>query len=233
MPPVPPFTLDELPLTARESLRTVRRRIRAERAAGWQPVIDSLRPVTQELWRRAPQTERARFLRHLQARWDVHRHRLAPEVAAQIDQAIATGQLHFHAGRVVACEVADDGLAVHILPRGSSEPATIPAQYVINCTGPASDYRRIDDPLVRNLLTRGLIRPDPLRLGLDVDHDLRLIARDGTPSPRLYSAGPATKSEAWEITAVPDLRVQVEALARHLAAKQSYSGDETSTASSS
>jgi uncharacterized NAD(P)/FAD-binding protein YdhS len=231
--PVPPFTLAELPLNARELLRTIRRRIRAEGDAGWQSVIDALRPVTQELWRRAPHIERVRFLRHLQTRWDVHRHRLAPEVAAQIDQAVAAGQLHFHAGRVEACDIANDGLNVHIRPRGSNGLATVSAQYVINCTGPASDYRRIDDPFVHNLLARGLIRPDPLRLGLDVDHDLRLLARNGTPSARLYAAGPVTKGAAWEITAVPDLRVQVEALARHLAATHAYSGDEASASFSS
>ena len=230
---VAPFTLAELSLNARELLRMIRRRIRAEGDAGWQSVIDALRPVTQELWRRAPHTERARFLRHLQARWDVHRHRLAPEVAAQIGQAVADGQLQFHAGRVEACDIANDGLNVHIRPRGSNGLATLSTQYVINCTGPASDYSRIDDPLVHNLLARGLVRPDPLRLGLDVDHDLRLLARDGTPSPRLYAAGPVTKGAAWEITAVPDLRVQVEALARHLAATHAYSGDDAAAAFSS
>jgi uncharacterized NAD(P)/FAD-binding protein YdhS len=224
--PIPPFTLAELPLNARGLLHTVRRRIRTERANGWQSVIDALRPVTQELWRRAPHTERARFLRHLRARWDVHRHRLAPEVAAQIERAVAAGQLHFHAGRVAACEVADDCLIVHMRPRASSELAIFQAQYVINCTGPATDYRHIDDPLVRSLLARDLIRPDPLRLGLDVDHDHRVLACDGTPSPRLYAAGSVTKGAAWETTAVPDLRVQVETLARHLAATHAYSSSE-------
>lgn len=229
--PIPPFTLGELPLNARELLRTFRRRIRAERGAGWQSVIDALRPVTQELWRRTPHTERARFLRHLQAQWDVHRHRLAPEVAAQIDKAVAAGQLHFHAGRVVAYDIANDGLNVHIRPRGSFGLATLAAQYAINCTGPASDYRRIDDPLVRSLLARGLVRPDPLRLGLDVDHGLRTIGRDGTPSPRLYAAGPMTKGASWEITAVPDLRVQAETLARYLvAAAHARSRDEATAA---
>ncbi|HEX4211374.1 MAG TPA: hypothetical protein VHY56_13340, partial [Candidatus Binataceae bacterium] len=217
-PPIPPFSLDELPLTARGLLRTIRRRIRIESASGWQSVIDALRPVTQELWRRAPQAERSRFLRHLQARWDVHRHRVAPEIAAQIDQATASNQLRFHAGHVSGCEVTADGLAMRLRPSGSSELATIRVHYVINCTGPASDYLRIDDPLVCNLLARGLVRPDPLRLGLDIDPHCRLLGRDGTPSPRLYAAGPVTKSASWEITAVPDLRVQAETLARYLTA---------------
>jgi uncharacterized NAD(P)/FAD-binding protein YdhS len=224
--PIRPFRLAELPVNALGLLRAIRGRIRTGSARSWQPVIDALRPVTQELWRRASQRERARFLRHLRVHWDVHRHRLAPEVARQISQAVATAQLDFEAGRVLACNVANDGLTVRMRPRGSSGPAILAVQYVINCTGPASDYRRVDDPLVRSLLAQGLIRPDPLHLGLDVDRDNRLIAGDGTPSPRLYAAGPVTKAATWEITAVPDLRVQTETLAHHLAAAMSpYSGN--------
>jgi uncharacterized NAD(P)/FAD-binding protein YdhS len=217
-PVVPPFTIDEIPFTARGLARTVRSRIRGESATGWRSVIDALRPVTQELWRRAPRKERARFLRHLQARWDVHRHRLAPAAAAKIDAMRSSGQLHFHAGRVTGLDATSDGLAVHFRSRGSAELATLVTHYVVNCTGPASDYSRIDDPLVRNLLERGLARPDPLHLGLDIDDRQHLIARDGAPSERLYAAGPPTKGAAWEITAVPDLRVQSMKLADYLAA---------------
>ena len=217
-PALAPFSIDELPLTARGLVRTVRRRIRTESTTGWRSVIDALRPVTQELWRRASRPERIRFLRHLQARWDVHRHRLAPSVAAQIDAMRATGQLHFHAGRVTGLDASQDRLTVHFRPRGSAELAALATHYVVNCTGPASDYSRIDDPLVRNLLERGLAHPDPLHLGLEIDDRQHLIARDGTPSERLYAAGPPTKGAVWEIVAVPDLRVQSMTLADYLAA---------------
>ena len=68
-------------------MRFVRREIRRARGAGyeWRDVIDALRPHTQRLWQRLPQTERRRFLRHVRAYWEVHRHRMAPEIAAQID----------------------------------------------------------------------------------------------------------------------------------------------------
>jgi uncharacterized NAD(P)/FAD-binding protein YdhS len=217
-PVVAPFELDDLLFSARGMLRTIRRRITDESPDNWQGVIDALRPVIQEAWRRAPIAERKRFVRHLQARWDVHRHRLAPEIATQIDQAVEGGQLQFHAGRVIECGGIADGISVHMRPRGHSEIVTLAAEYVINCTGPASDYRRIDDSLVRNLLKRGLVRPDPLGLGLETDRELHLLDSDGQPSDRLFAAGPMTKGEAWEITAVPDLRTQAAALADRLAA---------------
>jgi len=88
---------------------------------------------------------------------------------------------------------------------------------VINCTGPETDYRRIDDPLIKNLLAQGLARPDPLLLGLDVDSKGALIDFGGNPSPSMYAIGPARKGLLWETIAVPEIRVQASELAEHLA----------------
>ena len=103
---------------------------------------------------------------------------------------------------------------------------TLTADYMINCTGAASDYRRINDPLLNYLRERGLARPDPLGLGLATTRELHLLGADGNPSARLFAAGPMTKGEAWEITAVPDLRTQAASLADHLAAISSASLDD-------
>ena len=53
---------------------------------------------------------------------------------------------------------------------------------VINCTGPETDCRRIDNPLIKNLLAQGFARPDPLFLGLDADSKGALIDSSGVPS---------------------------------------------------
>ncbi len=89
---------------------------------------------------------------------------------------------------------------------------------MINCSGPALDYSRIDDPLLVSLFADGLVRPGPLRLGLDVDDDYRLIDRMGIASPQLFALGPMIRGVLWETTAVPDIRRQCDALAKFLAA---------------
>jgi uncharacterized NAD(P)/FAD-binding protein YdhS len=66
-------------------------RERAERI-GWRAAVDSLRPVTQPLWAAASVAERRRFLRHLRPWWDVHRHRIAPSIAARIERMMAAGR---------------------------------------------------------------------------------------------------------------------------------------------
>jgi uncharacterized NAD(P)/FAD-binding protein YdhS len=87
---------------------------------------------------------------------------------------------------------------------------------VINCTAPETDCRRLGDPLISNLLARGMVRPDPLFLGLDVSADGALIDQDGTTSDSLYALGPARKGSLWESTAVPEIREQARRLVEHL-----------------
>jgi uncharacterized NAD(P)/FAD-binding protein YdhS len=87
---------------------------------------------------------------------------------------------------------------------------------VINCSGPACDYARIDDALIRALLDRGDVRPDPLRLGLDVSSLCALRNRQGEIWQRLYAVGQVTRPAFWEVTSVPDIRRQCAALAQHL-----------------
>ena len=102
-------------------------------------------------------------------------------------------------------------------PRSRDGLATIRVARVVNCSGPGADYERIPHRLVRALLRDGLVRPDPLRLGLDVTGTCALLDRSGAISRRMFAVGPVTKGAFWEMTAVPDIRRQCEFLAEHLA----------------
>lgn len=87
---------------------------------------------------------------------------------------------------------------------------------MINCTGPQGDLLRSSDPLVRRMLAARRIRPDALRLGLDIDRDGHVIDGEGRASEHILAIGPMTRGDLWEVVAVPDIRVQVSALARRL-----------------
>jgi uncharacterized NAD(P)/FAD-binding protein YdhS len=218
-----PVAAADGPLDYPSGLRALTRhlRTRAEHALAsgeaWQPVIDRLRPVTQDIWAAMPADDRQRFLRHLRTWWDVHRHRIAAPIAARIGAAQASGQLRIHAGRLRGYEIAGGSMTVRFRPRGGDAIATLSVARVLNCSGPATDYRCVADPLVRSLLLSGLGRPDPSRLGLDVSATCALRGRTGTESRRLFAVGPVTRGAFWEMTAVPDIRGQCEQLAPHLA----------------
>jgi uncharacterized NAD(P)/FAD-binding protein YdhS len=197
-------------------LRTEAARAAAQ-GSGWQPVIDELRPFTVDVWQAMPLQDRKRFLRHLRPWWDVHRHRMAAQVADRLEAAQASGQFRIVVGRVRDCAVRNGEVEVQCRPRRREDLATITVSRVVNCAGPRADYDRIQEPLIRDLLRDGVVRPDPLRLGLDVTGNCALLNREGAISRRLFAVGPVTKGTFWEMTAVPDIRRQTEKLAAYLA----------------
>ena len=201
--------------TILDTFRTVRKHLDRAEALGLdqRAVVDSLRPDTQTIWRGLAEGEKRRFLRHLFRYWEIIRSRIPRESEAVIDAMHASGQLHIVAGRIRDLVETGTALAVHYVPRGRTTPEVEPAALVINCIGPESDYRRIDHPLVRNLMRRGLIRPGPAHLGIDALPTGAIIGQDGAASEVLYTLGSTMRGVLWEVLAVPEIRVQAERLA--------------------
>ncbi len=194
------------------------REVRARAAEiGWRAAIDELRPHTQDLWRGHDESAQRRLLRHLRPYWDIHRHRLAPPAAARIAALEEEGRLRFVAGKVTGAEASDGAARISWRARRSDRIETVTAQRIISCIGPEGDITRSHDPLLRDLIEQGRVRPDAHRLGLDVDAAGHVRDAGGEPQNQLFAAGPLTKGEGWEIVAVPDIRRQVWSLARYLA----------------
>jgi uncharacterized NAD(P)/FAD-binding protein YdhS len=190
----------------------------AEQGIDWRAVIDSMRPITANLWARLPNAERRRFLRHARRYWDVHRHRMAPPHADELDSMQKDGTLTVLAGRIRALEPAPDAMQVRYQPRGAPAELTLPVQRVIMASG-LEHIDRTRDPLMQRLLDRGLIRVDREGLGLDVTDGLNVIRGDGTPAERIWALGPIVRGVFWECVAVPDIRVQASHVAVSVVAR--------------
>ena len=217
----PPFWNESSPRNMRGLLRLVRQEVAKAQPQGvqWQSVFDSLRPLVAPIWESLPDPEKRRFLRHVRPYWEIHRHRAAPEIAGIIESQISSGQMKVHAGRITNCREAGGLVEVTYLNRKTARRNDLRVDRVINCTGPETDYRGLDDPLIHSLLAGGLARPDSLFLGLDTSSDGALIDEAGHLSDCLYAIGPARKGTLWESTAVPELRGQIHKLAEHLLAR--------------
>lgn len=196
-------------------LRAVRARARAR--PRWQIAVDEVRPHVQALWLGAGEAERRRFLRHLQPWWDIHRHRIAPQIARRLRELEAAGQLRIAAGRLVKTEADGAGARVSWRPRGRVLEELMVVRRIVNCTGPSKDFSRAVGPFVARLMESGHARADPLGLGLEVDGKCRVVGADGRPREDLFAVGPLTKGRWWEITAVPHIRHQVATLGSRLA----------------
>ncbi len=214
----PPFWNNSSPKSVSGLLRLVRQQVEGaqKQRIEWQSVFDSLRPQVAQIWQSLSEPERRRFLRHVRPYWEVHRHRAAPQIAQSIAEQISGGQIKVHAGRITG--YTEDGSRVKVTyhDRKSGKANSISVDRIINCTGPESDCRRLDNRLISSLLASGSARPDPLFLGLDVSPDGALVSRNGTISDSLFAIGPIRKGSVWESTAVPELREQIHRLAERL-----------------
>jgi uncharacterized NAD(P)/FAD-binding protein YdhS len=216
--PWPVFWNEQSPRTVRGLLRLIRCQVdtAAQRRIDWRAVVDSLRPVTQAIWQSLPIQEQRRFLRHARAFWDVHRHRVAPEIADLLADMRAEGQVRLHTGVLTRYSNDHDGAEIQYWDRESRSEKTLHVARVINCTGSETEIRRIDDSLITSLFLQGLARPDPLFLGLDVDEKGRIVDRKGAASRWLYAIGPPRKGSLWETTTVCEIRQQAVEIAQYL-----------------
>jgi uncharacterized NAD(P)/FAD-binding protein YdhS len=105
-----------LPAGSRSLAQVVRDvRALARQVPDWRQAVDALRPITNDLWQALDDNGRDRFVRHLARYWEVHRHRIAPGVAAQLEALKTDGRLVIRAG------------TVRDVPAGHT---------IVNCTGP-------------------------------------------------------------------------------------------------
>jgi len=181
----------------------------------WRAVIDSLRPVTQQIWLDLPLAEKKYFMQHLSRYWNVARHRMAPEAALIIDELRGTGQLQILKGRLQKI-TWEDGIGFDVRYATIGLDQYVHADVVINCIGSESRFDQLDSQLVKNLMAAGMIQCDDLRFGLDATPDGHLKGTDGQPSDMLYTLGTALKGVLWESTAIPEIRVQARDLAQKL-----------------
>jgi uncharacterized NAD(P)/FAD-binding protein YdhS len=184
----------------------------------WRDVIDSMRPVSPALWKSLKQAEKKRFLRDYQRLWDVHRFRMAPDVADRLEELEAEERVTFGAGSIVALEPHAGGVHVSLRTLGQHELDIVDVGAIVNCTGAGHDLRRTAPPLLRGLLDAGAARPDGLGIGLDVDDEGAILTADGTPSANVFVVGALRKGVEWEAIGITEIRDHSGAIARKVVA---------------
>jgi uncharacterized NAD(P)/FAD-binding protein YdhS len=189
----------------------------ARAGSDWRAVIQAFRPLSVALWLRLPLGEQRQFLRRLAPWWNVHRHRIAPDLARQIEQLRSSGRLRVWKGRAGQVQEGVAELRLKKAPYAVS----LPVQRIINCTGPQGRFSRIalHDPLVGNLVAQGLLRDDATQTGVDAMPDGHLVQADGQPSPALFTLGTPMRGVLFECTSVPEIRQQATELAASLLEK--------------
>lgn len=174
-------------------------------------IVDKMRPHTQLVWKSFTREEKQEFIRRHAARWNVLRHRIAPEIHAQVTTAQLTGQLRPHSASIESVEARGKQACVNL-----SGGRTLVGDLVINATGPQTQFTATSSVLLGNLLRGGLVAPDDMDMGLRVDSDHTVIDRDGRRSGVLLALGPLLRGTLWETIAIPELRGQARRVAETL-----------------
>ncbi len=172
----PPFFDNEFPKTVLGLLREIRTYVaKAEQKnIPWQAVIDSLRAATNPIWLSLSEKEKAK-MRRLMPFWNIHRHRMASEVADVIGKLKTSSQLKIIKDRI---ENVAKGIAV------TGRKGTYKAGTVINCLGYKSDKS--------------------------------FIYRPGMEKEGFFALGPVLSDYYFETTAMPEIRVQAERVAKEI-----------------
>ncbi len=148
--------------------------------------IDSLRPITKELWQNFDAKNKKLFLRLLPY-WNIFRHR-APAFSIEIiEEMLATKQL----------EVKKCGVKNIVLKNKKFEIEAknekIVCDYVVNCLG--FEFNAKKYPFLEQMMTDNLLRSD-----------LFLVSSN---HQKIHLLGGLNIARDFECTAVPDLRINV------------------------
>ncbi len=187
-------------------MKTIRNAIRTAASEGvsWHAVIDQVRAQGQGLWKVLPLAEQQRIVRHLRPYWDVHRFRVAPQVEAALDEAIAKGRLEILAGSIASTRLENED--VHCTLRLRHDPVPIERAYdaVVVTTGPGHGGILASQPFLAELSESGYLELDPTGLGLSCTRNSEAIGSTGV-SPSLLIAGPLARGTFGELMGLPQV----------------------------
>jgi uncharacterized NAD(P)/FAD-binding protein YdhS len=179
-----------------------------------EPIIDSLRPYTQKIWKQFTTREKQIFMSRLRHLWGVARHRIPLHIHDRIQQLRIAGKLFICAGKITEMRSSPGGIQVEYYNKRTHSNDKLTVSRVINCTGPETDLKLLEKFFLKNCLEKGLVTQDELNLGINADLDTyEVINARGRRQGNLFTLGSNLKGLLWETTAVNELREQAKEVA--------------------
>jgi uncharacterized NAD(P)/FAD-binding protein YdhS len=177
----------------------------------WRRAVDSLRPISQQIWIALDEPQRAEFLRSYRNQWDTHRHRVAPTVAADLARWLEEGRFAVSAAHIERVESVAGGARLRIVAREGEWVV----DHIVVAIGPDADA--MASPLLGAAIRDGLMRPGSQGISIDVDPATgRVLDADGATTLPAFAMGALRKGALWETLAIPEIRAQAADVARRL-----------------
>ncbi len=209
------FDITKEPTELKEALDVLNQNITTAKAQNitWQNVMDAMRPHTSRIWKQMSLKSKKLFLEKLRKYWEIHRHRMPLPSAIAIEQMQSTGQLKIVAGYYQSLQLNNEGIIFNYVSKGVKQKCSLTVNRIINCTGPSSDYYKTGSVLFKNLLDKGWMKQDSLKLGIETGSNGEIIKNNGTVLQNTFAIGPLRKAAEWETIAVREIRTQAEGVA--------------------
>ena len=182
-----------------------------------EPLIDYLRPHTQNIWRNFTLTEKRIFLAKFRHVWGVARHRLPFVTYDLIQKERIQNSLQIISGKLTSVSELTDSFEITYYDKVLAKEQKIEAAFMINCTGPESDFSKCNSRLLINCLAKGIIIQDELKLGIQTNiKSFQTLNSSNEINSSIYTLGSTLRGELWESTAINELRSQAKTLAEKL-----------------
>ncbi len=181
-----------------ELVKLVNRHIKTVREYGVsaEPIIDSLRPHTQKIWKAFSEQENDLFMSRLRHSWGFARHRIPLHSHDKIQQMRIDGKLHINSGKIVDITESNESILVHYFDKKENEMRELIVSRIINCTGPETDLMMLDKSFLKNCLLKGILTQDKLKLGIKANTEtFQILNSEGKPHTNLFTIGANLKGE--------------------------------------
>lgn len=156
-------------------------------------VANQLRAHVPEIWKTWSPFHKKQFLNHLRPYWDSIRHRLPDSVHRELMEELRSGKSVAH--RAKGLRVARSGGNMRL----NTQSESVLVGNIFIATG-----ARLEDKPIE--MDSSLYKKCGLGLGFESRHE------------RLHFVGPITRTSLWEISAVPEIRIQAQSTAEKIVA---------------
>lgn len=156
----------------------------------YQQIADEIRKQNRAIWTCWSAGEKKQFIRWMKPFWEVMRHRLPGSVSQILEQDLASGKAKLLAGKIIQLTPEEGSISaqLRIKKKGIHEERF---DHVILATGTS-----INQDLFKDRKVPG------------IKFSSNGFGYINVSAPNIWFAGPSSKATYWEITAIPDIRVQ-------------------------
>ncbi|OAA52995.1 pyridine nucleotide-disulfide oxidoreductase family protein [Cordyceps fumosorosea ARSEF 2679] len=167
----------------------------------WQSILNGTAPVVERYWNALSATSQKLFMERFNSAWMTYRHAMPVKNAKRVLALLSKGQLRVVRGDNVAWEGN--------MFTARTSAGLVETPYVVEATGAESRLERVDSPLVRAALAKGLLAPHAAG-GVVVDfHSLQ--ADKG-----LYVMGSLTRGTHFYVSATDRVAAHASRIAKSL-----------------